>query len=104
MNIDPSCIRDENEALDQSIALNRIVLTVLQQQKENNKRLFICLAISLLINLCVIVGGLLFLSQYDFETTVSEETITQETDGDSSIINGNQYNDSAVHSEGGSTE
>ena len=42
-------IRDEKDALDQSIALNRIVMTMLQHQKESNKRMFIALIISLII-------------------------------------------------------
>lgn len=102
---DPGEIRTEEEALDQSIALNRIVMTMLQQQKENNKRLFIALIISLFINAFIFGGFLYYESQWEYATTTTT-TIEQEVDGDGAGINnvqGNQYNDSAVHNDGGNS-
>lgn len=92
--------KDEHEALDQSIALNRIVMSMLQQQKESNKRMFIALIVSLLLNACIVGGFLYYESQWQYDTTT---TITQDVDGESSINNvqGNQYNDQAIHNEGG---
>ena len=95
----PGDIKNEGDALDQSIALNRIVMTVLQQQKDINKRLFIALVISLVMNVAIVAGFLWYESQWEYSTT----TITQEVDGESDInnVNGDQYNDNATHNEGG---
>lgn len=95
-------VRDEKDALDQSIALNRIVMTMLQHQKESNKRMFIALIISLLINVCVVAGFLYYESLWKYETTTT--TVTQEVEGEGSDINnvqGDQYMDNATHNEGG---
>jgi hypothetical protein len=97
----PNSIRDEEQALDQSIALNRIVMTMLQHQKENNKRLFIALILSLCLNAAILCGFLWYESQWETETITT--TTTQEVEGDSAEINnieGNQYKDNAVHNEG----
>ena len=96
-------IRDEHDALDQSIALNRIVMALLQHQKDSNKRLFIALVLSLLINVATVAGFLWYESQWEYTTT---ETITteQQVEGDNTEINnvqGNQYKDNATHNEGG---
>lgn len=97
---DPNAIRTEEDALDQSIALNKIVLNLLQQQKDSNKRMFIALIISIMANLFLAAGFLYYESQWEYQTTT---TITQEVDGESSINNvqGDQYNDNAVHNSGG---
>lgn len=98
--IDPGEIRTEEEALDQSIALNRIVMAMLEQQKSNNKRLFIALVISLFINLAIVGGFLYYNSLFDYSDTVTT-TVDQAVEGDGSdIVNGDQYNDSSTHSEG----
>lgn len=98
---------NEQEALDQSLALNRIVMTMLQQQKETNKRLFIALVISLLMNAFIVGGFLYYNSLYDYTTTITTTTTTTTSDhdveGDGAEINnvqGNQYKDSATHNEG----
>ena len=102
---DVNTIRDDTDALDQSIALNRIVMTLLTAQKENNKRLFIALVVSLLMNAFIVAGFLWYESQWEYVTT-STETVetTQSVEGDNAQINnveGNQYNDNSVHKEGG---
>ena len=96
----PGDIKNEGDALDQSIALNRIVMTVLQQQKDINKRLFIALVISLVMNAVIFCGFLWYETGWTYEVTT---TIDQQADGDSSInnVNGDQYNDNATHNEGG---
>lgn len=101
-NVNSICTEDD--ALDQSMALNRIVMALLQHQKESNKRLFIALVISLLINLFTVGGFLWYESQWEY-TTTETITTTQEVEGDNAEINnveGNQYKDNSVHNEGGS--
>ena len=52
-------IKEEEDTLDQSVALNKIVMQILKTKAQENKRLWIALVISILINLCI-VGGLLW--------------------------------------------
>ncbi|MBO4543239.1 MAG: hypothetical protein J5725_08685 [Bacteroidales bacterium] len=105
MNIDDLPIHEiqgENDALDQSIALNRITLALLKEQKEINKRMFIIICSLVAAIVVMFFGFLYYESQWE---VVSEETTTieQEVSGDGSRINnvqGDQYNDNSVHSEG----
>lgn len=102
---DVNQIRSEGDALDQSIALNRIVMSLLKSQKEANKRLFIALILSLLMNAVILAGFLYYESMWEHTVTTTETiTTTQEVEGDSAEINnvqGNQYKDNSVHNEGG---
>lgn len=52
-------IKEEENALDQSVALNKIVMQLLKTKAQENKRLWIALVVSILINLCI-VGGFLW--------------------------------------------
>lgn len=100
-DIDLNEIRTENDALDQSIALGKIVMQVLEHQRENNRRLFIALVISLVINLLIVAGFLWYELQWEYTATVTEVTQTVEGEGnDINNVQGNQYNDSATHNEG----
>lgn len=47
-------MENEGEALNQSLALNKVIINLLKQQRETNKRMFIALIVSILVN-CVIV-------------------------------------------------
>lgn len=100
----PDEIRSEEDALDQSIALNKIVMQMLQQQKETNKRIFIALIISIIMNAVIFLGFLYYESQWVYTDTITETTtVEQQAEGDSAEINnveGNQYKDSATHNEG----
>lgn len=51
-------MENEEEALNQSLALNRVIINLLKQQRETNKRMFIALIVSILVNLAI-VGGFL---------------------------------------------
>lgn len=100
---DVNDIKNESGALDQSMALNRIVMALLQSQKDTNKRLFIALILSLLCNLFIVGGFLWYESQWEYVTTETITT-TQEVEGDSAEINnveGDLYKDSSTHNEGG---
>ena len=105
MNIEDIKLNDiqtQNDALDQSIALNRIVLSLLKGQKDANKKMFIALIVSLLINAIIICGFFIYESQWD---TVSEYTTTTEqtVEGENATINnieGDMYRDNSIHNEG----
>lgn len=93
-------MENEGEALNQSLALNKVIINLLKQQRETNKRMFIALIVSILVNLAIVGGFLRYESQWEYTET---KEITQEVSGNDSDINnvsGNQYKDSAIHNEG----
>ena len=65
-------IKEEEDALDQSVALNRIVMQLLKTKAQENKRLWIALIISILINLLIVGGFLWYESQWEYTTTTTE--------------------------------
>lgn len=52
-------MENEEEALNQSLVLNKVIINLLKQQRETNKRMFIALIVSILVNLAI-VGGFLW--------------------------------------------
>lgn len=93
-------MENEGEALNQSLALNRVIINLLKQQRETNKRMFIALIVSILVNLAIVGGFLWYESQWEYTET---KEITQEVSGndsDTNNVSGNQYKDSAIHNEG----
>lgn len=93
-------MENEGEALNQSLALNKVIINLLKQQRETNKRMFIALIVSILVNLAIVGGFLWYESQWEYTET---KEITQEVSGNDSDINnvsGNQYKYSAIHNEG----
>lgn len=65
-------IKEEENALDQSVALNKIVMQLLKTKAQENKRLWIALVISILINLLIVGGFLWYESQWEYTTTTTE--------------------------------
>lgn len=93
-------MENEEEALNQSLALNKVIINLLKQQRETNKRMFIALIVSILVNLAIVGGFLWYESQWEYTET---KEITQEVSGNDSDINNvsdNQYKDSAINNEG----
>lgn len=92
---------------EQLEATNKLLLDMVKNQKENAKCIFrafvitICCYTALLVTM--IVGFFVYESQYETaEIVTTTETVTQEVSGTDSTINnveGNQYNDSAMHNE-----
>ena len=114
-------IKDEKDALDQSVALNKIVMQVLDRQKEENKNLILLFVLvtfifTTLIILLVVSNNSMktelveqisqtrtefinFLNELEYETTESYE-VTQTVEGEGNdIVNRNQYNDNSVHND-----
>ena len=88
----------EEDALDQSIALNRIVMTLLEQSKRRDRIISILLAVSIIVNALIVGGFLWYESQWEVTATTTT-TITQ----DSGQGNGNnvyQSGDSAKYVQG----
>lgn len=72
-------IKEEENALDQSVALNKIVMQLLKTKAQENKRLWVALVISILVNLCIVGGFLWYESQWEYATTTTTE-VTQESE------------------------
>ena len=70
-------LKKDPDALDQSIGLNRILLTLIDGQKKTQKWLCILLVISLLCNVAICTIFVAYESQ--FATTTETITITQDT-------------------------
>lgn len=66
-------IREEEDALDQSVALNKIVMQLLKTRAQECKRLWIALIISILMNLLIVGGFLWYESQWEYTTTTTTE-------------------------------
>lgn len=70
-------LKGESNALDQSLGLNRILLTLIDNQRRTHKWLCILLVISLLCNVAICCIFVAYESQ--FTTTTETITITQDT-------------------------
>jgi len=99
---------NEDDALmKQSTALTEVIKDALVITKHQLNRMYVILAISLFINLLTVIGFLYYESQFEYsasDTTITNTTTTtQSTSGDNcdiNNVNGNQYNDNAVHEDG----
>lgn len=98
----------ENEQLEQSQAVNALLLEMVRNQRGNNKcvlRVFViaitCYAVLLV---AMVIGFFVYESQFEVtEQIVTEMTTTQEVSGENSEINnvqGNMYKDNATHNQG----
>lgn len=65
-------IKNEEDALDQSVALNKIVMQLLKTRAQECKRLWVALVISILVNLAIVGGFLWYESQWEYTTTTTE--------------------------------
>lgn len=98
----------ENEQLEQSQAVNAMLLEMVRNQRGNNKcvlKVFVITIICYTVLLVTMVVGF-FAHESQLEVTeqiVTETTTTQEVSGENSEINnvqGNMYKDNATHNQG----
>lgn len=94
-------IKEEADALDQSIGLNRILLNLIENQRRTHKWLCILLVISLLCNVAICCTFVAYESQ--FTTTTETFTITQDT-GEGEGNNVYQSGSDAQYIQGDSSE
>ena len=95
------------EALEQSQAMNQLLLELTKVQKNNTKSIigvFIATIICYtMLLITMMIGFFWYESQFEVtEEVVTTETITQEVSGENSEINnveGNLYKDNATHNE-----
>lgn len=89
----------EEDALDQSVALNRIVMTMLESKRREDFWLKIILIISLLVNIAI--AGIF--TWYESGWTTTTTTVTQDT-GEGSGNNVYQAGKNANYIQGNSEE
>lgn len=92
-------LRKEKDALDQSVALNRIVMTMLESKRREDFWLRIILIISLLVNIAI--AGIF--AWYESGWTTTTTTVTQDT-GEGSGNNVYQAGENANYIQGNSEE
>lgn len=92
-------LKTEKNALDQSIALNRIVMTMLESKRREDFWLRVILIVSILVN--VVITGIFTWYESQWETTTT--TITQDT-GEGSGNNVYQSGKNASYTQGDSEE
>lgn len=88
--------------------LNQLLVEVVKNQRKSYKNLIVVFIVTV-ISLSVILCGMMFTFiwfEKQYEVTETEEIVrevtTQEVSGENSSINnveGNQYNDNAIHNE-----
>jgi hypothetical protein len=94
-------LRKEKDALDQSVALNRIVMTMLESKRREDFWLRIILIISLLANIAI--AGIFTWYESGWTTTATTTTATQDT-GEGSGNNVYQAGENADYIQGNSEE
>ena len=94
-------LRKEEDALDQSLGLNRILLNLIDNQRKAHKWLCILLVISLLCNVAICTIFVAYESQ--FTTTTETITISQDT-GEGEGNNVYQSGENAQYVQGNSEE
>ena len=75
-------IKEEEDALDQSVALNKIVMQLLKTRAQECKRLWIALIVSILMNLLIVGGFLWYESQWEYNTTTTSTEVQQDSGED----------------------
>lgn len=95
-------LRKEEDALDQSVALNRIVMTMLESKRREDFWLRIILIVSLLVNIVIAGIFVVYESQWQYTETTTT-TVTQDT-GEGSGNNVYQAGENANYIQGNSEE
>ena len=72
--------KSQEDALDQSVALNHIVMTMLESKRREDFWLRIILIISLLVN--VVIAGIFIAYESQFTTTTTTTTTVDQESGE----------------------
>lgn len=100
---DLEALRKEEDALDQSMALNKIVMTMLESKRREDFWLRLILIISLLVNIVIAGIFVVYESQWEYGVTTTTTTIEQDT-GEGSGNNVYQSGENAEYVQGSSEE
>lgn len=90
----------EKQTFEESTALNKITLDLLEQRKKENLRLWIVILALIIVNLVEVGLFFWYESQFETETTTTTTTVEQDT-GEGSGNNIYQSGEQAQYNEGG---
>lgn len=98
---------NKDETLEQSQAMNHLLLEMVKNQKENYKALIKTFIIVIVCYTILLIAGITGFFWYESQFEITEEvttteTVTQEVSGEGSEINnveGDLYKDNAIHNE-----
>ena len=77
---DLNTLTNEEDALDQSVALNRIVLNILDQNRKSNILTKVILLISILVNVAISCIFISYESKFTTEKATNTTTVIQDTE------------------------
>lgn len=93
--------KSQNEELNQYLAVIELCRDLLEHKKRDTKILFIALIFSLCLNAAIVGAFLWYESGWGYSDTITTTT-EQTVDGEnSSIVNGDQYNDQSQNQSNG---
>lgn len=87
--------------IEQFAAVIQLCKDLLEHKKRDTRLLAIALIISLIVNILIVGAFLWYESTWEYSGRTVTTTIEQETDGESDIVNGDQYNDQSQNNAGG---
>lgn len=92
----------ESEAVDLDLVM--VLSDTIKVVRDLSRRLIIALIVSIICNIAMVWAFVWYESQFEYvDEVTTAETLNLEASGENAIINsidGNQYNDRAVHNEG----
>lgn len=89
------------EAIQEDTVAN-IYTDIIRQQLSNSRRLIIALVIvSIIAALSLSANGLLIYERFQYEKVTETSEYSYQIDGEGNVVNGDQYNDNAVHNSNG---
>ena len=101
-------MKEEREQLEQSQAVNALLLEMIRNQKNNTRNVIRIFVVTItcytLLLITMLIGFFVYESQFEVTKQITTTTTTtQEVSGESSEINniqGNMYKDNASHNQG----
>lgn len=93
--------QEKINALDESLALNKIAIDLLNQKKKNHLRLWIIIIALIVVNLAEVCIFIWYESQMETVETVTTTTTVDQDTGEGTGNNVYQAGEHAQYSEGG---
>ncbi len=92
---------DKQQALEESVALNRIVLDLLAQKKKEHLRLWIVILALIFVNLLEVGFFVWYESQFEISDVITTTTTVDQDTGEGNGNNIYQAGERATYNEGG---
>ena len=90
--------------MEKNDMIDDVIVEVVRRELSNAKKMLtalVIISVLLLVSIAANVGLIIERFSWEVETETEEDTYSIITEGDgNNFVNGDQYNDSAVHNEG----